>query len=166
MFHVLLDIRFLRVRFKYLAEQYELREQQLGKINEQIQLESQLNEAKLAKTKMESTIEKEILLKEKEAVLLDLMSTKQAIIDMQEREKALKGQLNMYTEKYAEFQSSLKKSNDVFSTYKTEIESVRHFCESHSKHMHLTLDVHSPHTDEQANQIPGEGEQRVAQQIR
>lgn len=50
-------------RFKFLAEQYELREQQLGKINEQIQLEAQLNEAKLAKSKMESTIEKEILLK-------------------------------------------------------------------------------------------------------
>lgn len=101
-----------------------MREQQLGKINEQIQLESQLNEAKLNKTKMEATIEKEILLKEKEAVLVDLMSTKQAIIDMQEREKVLKSQLNLYAEKYAEFQSSLKKSNDVFSTYKTEIEIV------------------------------------------
>lgn len=50
-------------KFKFLAEQYELREQQLGKINEQIHLEAQLNEAKLAKTKMEATIEKEILLK-------------------------------------------------------------------------------------------------------
>lgn len=50
-------------RFKYLAEQYEIREKQLEKINEQINLETQLNEAKLAKAKMEATIEKEILLK-------------------------------------------------------------------------------------------------------
>lgn len=53
----------LLFRFKYLAEQYELREKQLGKINEQIELESKLNEAKIAKAKMEATIEKEILLK-------------------------------------------------------------------------------------------------------
>lgn len=50
-------------RFKHLAEQYEIREKQLEKINEQINLETQLNEAKLAKLKVESTIEKEILLK-------------------------------------------------------------------------------------------------------
>lgn len=50
-------------RFKYLAEQYEMREKQLMKTNEQINLSTQLNEAKLAKVKMESTIEREILLK-------------------------------------------------------------------------------------------------------
>lgn len=32
---------------------------------------------------------------------------------------------NMYTEKYAHFQSSLKKSNDVFETYKIEMSKVR-----------------------------------------
>lgn len=50
-------------RFKFLAEQYELREKQLEKLNEQIKLESQLNDAKLAKIKMEATIEREVLLK-------------------------------------------------------------------------------------------------------
>lgn len=32
---------------------------------------------------------------------------------------------DMYTEKYADFQSSLKKSNDVFETYKNEMSKVR-----------------------------------------
>lgn len=50
-------------KFKFLAEQYELREKQLEKLNEQIKLETQLNEAKLAKVSMEATIEREILLK-------------------------------------------------------------------------------------------------------
>lgn len=50
-------------RFKFLAEQYDVRERQLEKIHEQINLETQLNEAKLAKLKMETTIEREILLK-------------------------------------------------------------------------------------------------------
>lgn len=40
-----------------------MREKQLMKTNEQISLSTQLNEAKLAKIKMESTIEREILLK-------------------------------------------------------------------------------------------------------
>lgn len=111
-------------KFKYLAEQYELREKQLEKLNEQIKLETQLNEAKLAKVQMESTIEKEILLKEKQAALEDVLATKKAIVEMETRERLLKEQLSVYTEKYDQFQNSLQKSNDVFATYKVEIEKM------------------------------------------
>lgn len=111
-------------KFKYLAEQYELREKQLEKLNEQIKLETQLNEAKLAKVQMESTIEKEILLKEKQAALEDVLATKKAIVEMETRERVLKEQLHVYTEKYDQFQDSLAKSNGIFATYKTEIEKM------------------------------------------
>lgn len=111
-------------KFKYLAEQYELREKQLEKLNEQIKLETQLNEAKLTKLKLESTVEKEILLKEKQAALEDLCVMKKTMIEVETREKALKEQLSVYTEKYEQFQTSLQRSNDVFSTYKTELEKM------------------------------------------
>lgn len=111
-------------KFKYLAEQYELREKQLEKLNEQIKLETQLNEAKLAKVQMESTIEKEILLKEKQAALEEMLATKKAIIEMETRERLLKEQLTVYTEKYDQFQNSLQKSNDVFTKYKVELEKM------------------------------------------
>lgn len=111
-------------KFKYLAEQYELREKQLEKMNEQIKLETQLHEAKLAKVQMEATIQKEILLKEKEAALEEILVTKKAIVEMETRERLLKEQLTMYTEKYDQFQMSLQKSNDVFVTYKVEIEKM------------------------------------------
>lgn len=111
-------------KFKYLAEQYELREKQLEKLNEQIKLETQLNEAKLAKVQMESTIEKEILLKEKQAALEEVLATKKSIIEMETRERVLKEQLKIYTEKYDQFQDSLAKSNGIFATYKTEIEKM------------------------------------------
>lgn len=62
--------------------------------------------------------------REKEGALEDLLATKKAIIEMQGREKVLKEQLNLYTEKYQDFQSSLQKSNDIFTTYKSEIEKV------------------------------------------
>lgn len=111
-------------KFKYLAEQYELREKQMEKLNEQIKLETQLNEAKLAKVQMESTIEREILLKEKQAALEEILSTKKTLIEMESREKLLKVQLHEYADKYDEFHNSLQKSNGIFSTYKTELEKM------------------------------------------
>lgn len=49
-------------KFKFILEQYELRDQQMEKMNKQIDLVTQLNEAKLAKAQMEATAEKEALL--------------------------------------------------------------------------------------------------------
>lgn len=66
-----------------------------------------------------------MLHREKEKALQDLMSTQGCIIEMQGREKILKDQLNLYTEKYEDFQNSLQKSSDIFVTYKAEIEKVR-----------------------------------------
>lgn len=111
-------------KFKYLAEQYELREKQLEKLNEQIKLETQLNEAKLAKVQMESTIEREILLKEKQTALEEILSSKKSLCEMETRERLLKEQLHVYTTKYDEFQNSLQKSNDIFTTYKAELEKM------------------------------------------
>lgn len=52
------------------------------------------------------------------------MQCKKMILDIQGREMILKSELNTYTEKYEVFQDSLKKSNDIFVTYKLEIEKV------------------------------------------
>lgn len=44
--------------------------------------------------------------------------------EITEREKDLKEQLNIYTAKYDDFQNSLQKSNDIFATYKVELEKM------------------------------------------
>lgn len=44
--------------------------------------------------------------------------------EITDREKDLKEQLNIYTSKYDDFQNSLQKSNDIFATYKVELEKV------------------------------------------
>lgn len=111
-------------KFKNLAEQYEIREKQLEKLNEQIKIETQLNEAKLAKGQMEATIEKEILLKEKQAALEDVLLAKRALGEMEKREGLLKDQLHIYTTKYDEFQGSLQKSNKIFGSYKIELDKM------------------------------------------
>lgn len=64
--------------------------------------------------------------REKEGALDDLLATKTALVEMQGREKILKGQLSLYTEKYEDFQNSLQKSNDIFSSYKSEIDKVKY----------------------------------------
>lgn len=53
-----------------------------------------------------------------------LLSTQQMLKEISEREKDLKEQLNIYTAKYDDFQNSLQKSNDIFATYKVELEKV------------------------------------------
>lgn len=111
-------------KLKHLAEQYETKEHQIDKINEQVNIEQQLHEAKLAKAQMEAALEKEILLREKQAALDDLLSCKKIIKELSEKEVLLKEQLHIYTEKYDDFQSSLAKSNTIFTTYKAEIEKV------------------------------------------
>ncbi|XP_023300902.2 alpha-taxilin [Lucilia cuprina] len=111
-------------KLKFLAEQYQAREQQLEKLNEQVQLESQLHQAKLSKVQVESAMEKEILIKEKQIALEKLMNTQKMLKEITEREKELKEQLNIYTAKYDDFQNSLQKSNDIFATYKVELEKM------------------------------------------
>lgn len=49
-------------KFKFILEQYELREQQMEKINKQMELVQQLSDAKIAKCEMEALAEREQLL--------------------------------------------------------------------------------------------------------
>lgn len=42
-------------------------------------------------------------------------------------EEQLKAQLKVYTEKYEEFQNTLSKSNEVFGSFKTEMDKVRFY---------------------------------------
>ncbi|EDW84948.1 uncharacterized protein Dwil_GK12861 [Drosophila willistoni] len=111
-------------KLKLLAEQYQTREQHLEKLNEQVHLESQLHQAKLSKAQVEAAMEKEILTKENQIGLEKLLQAQRAIKALTEREQQLKEQLNIYTAKYDDFQQSLQKSNEVFGSYKVELEKM------------------------------------------
>lgn len=45
-------------------------------------------------------------------------------LDHEKTEEALRAQINVYFEKYDEFQNVLTKSNQVYSGFKTEMEKV------------------------------------------
>ncbi|XP_002017414.2 alpha-taxilin [Drosophila persimilis] len=111
-------------KLKLLAEQYQTREQHLEKLNEQVLLESQLNQARLSKAQVEAAMEKEILKKENQIGLEKLLQAQRSIKDLTDREHQLKEQLNIYMTKYDDFQQSLTKSNEVFGSYKIELEKM------------------------------------------
>lgn len=111
-------------KFKSVCEQYELREQQVEKISKQLQLESQLADARLAKAKLEMTAEKEILLKEKHQLLGELAESRTKIKDLEETEINLRSQISLYTSKYDDFQHALSRSNEIFEGFKGEMEKM------------------------------------------
>ncbi|XP_065087305.1 alpha-taxilin [Ochlerotatus camptorhynchus] len=111
-------------KFKFILEQYELRDQQMDKMNKQMDLVTQLNEAKLAKANMETAAEKEKFLAEKEIIITELTKVRKQLKDLQMVEVHLREQVNMYSDKYGEFQDSLKKSQNIFVGYKGDMEKM------------------------------------------
>ncbi|XP_046398645.1 alpha-taxilin [Ischnura elegans] len=111
-------------RFGKLLEQYEIREQQVEKLVEQIHIETELGEARIAKAKMEMASEKEAMLREKQTLLLELEACKGEIRSLQENDIKLRGQLNLYTEKYDEFKTALTRSSEIFNSFKGEMEKM------------------------------------------
>ncbi|XP_071448941.1 beta-taxilin-like isoform X2 [Hetaerina americana] len=111
-------------RFGKLVEQYEIREQQVEKLVEQIHIETELGEARIAKARMEMASERETMLREKQALLLELEECRGEIRGLQENDLRLRGQLNLYTDKYDEFKTALTRSSEVFNGFKGEMEKM------------------------------------------
>ncbi|XP_062510577.1 alpha-taxilin-like isoform X2 [Corticium candelabrum] len=114
----------LATKLKSLVEQYELRETHYEKLKRQHQLEVQIAEAKLAQHLAAAGEERETNLKEKHALLADAVHHQKRCEQLAQQEIELRGQLSLYTEKFEEFQKTLTKSNDVFGTFKKEMDKM------------------------------------------
>ncbi|KAK3932879.1 Alpha-taxilin [Frankliniella fusca] len=112
----------MTTKFKSVCEQYELRVQQVEKISKQMQLEAQLADAKLAKSQLEAKAEKEHLLRDKQELLMELAQYQVRAREQQETELRLREQVELYSNKYDEFQTALSRSNEVFGGFKEEME--------------------------------------------
>lgn len=111
-------------KFKAVYEQVEQKEQQLLKVHQQMKLDLQVADAKLAKVKMEATAEKETLLKEKQQLLLKMTEYQTQIRELQTNEVGLRSEINMYTDKYDEFQNALNRSNKIYGEFNVEMEKM------------------------------------------
>ncbi|XP_064627866.1 alpha-taxilin-like isoform X2 [Lineus longissimus] len=68
--------------------------------------------------------EKEKDCKEKQLLFLELEQSQKKVELLEMTEQQLRTQLALYTDKYEDFQSTLQKSNDVFNTFKGEMEKM------------------------------------------
>ncbi|XP_074276361.1 uncharacterized protein LOC141600083 [Silene latifolia] len=103
----------LRVKLKQLAEQYTLSQQQYAQ-----ELKQKTLELKIAELKIQQNEEKVAHEQAQMKVYADKIS------QLLETEKNLRLQLSADGEKFQQFQDALLKSNEVFETFKLEIEKM------------------------------------------
>ncbi|GLT66850.1 hypothetical protein SLA2020_391940 [Shorea laevis] len=103
----------LRIKVKQLADQYVLSEQQHAQMLKQKTLELQLADLKI-KQHAEKLIQEQSQMKIYAEQVSQLLAT----------EKNLRLQLTADGEKFQQFQDALLKSNEVFETFKQEIEKM------------------------------------------
>ncbi|KAK9684017.1 hypothetical protein RND81_10G180800 [Saponaria officinalis] len=103
----------LRVKLKQLGEQYSLSQQQYAQ-----ELKQKTLELKIAELKIQQNEEKVA----HEQAQMKIYAEK--ISQLLETEKSLRLQLSADGEKFQQFQDALLKSNEVFETFKQEIEKM------------------------------------------
>lgn len=111
-------------KLKDLIEQYETREAHIEKLLKHKDLEMQLANAKLQQSELKLTEQVERNKKERAVYDVETIElTKRCEIHI-ENENQLRKQLQVYTTKYEEFQSTLTKSNEVFESFRTEMDKM------------------------------------------
>ncbi|XP_061616500.1 alpha-taxilin [Phyllopteryx taeniolatus] len=114
----------LAEKLKKLHEQYKLREEHIDKVVKHKDLQQQLVNTKLHQAQELLNESEERHNTEKHFLLQEALESQRMCELMKQQEGHLKQQLSLYTEKFEEFQTTLSKSNEVFATFKQEMEKM------------------------------------------
>ncbi|XP_043075817.1 alpha-taxilin isoform X2 [Puntigrus tetrazona] len=114
----------LASKLKTIIEQYERREQSLEKIFKHRDLQQKLSDAKLEEANMLLNQAEEKHKREKEYLLKEAIEKTKKCYAMREQELQMKKQLVLYSQKFDEFQNTLAKSNEIYITFKQEMEKM------------------------------------------
>lgn len=114
----------LAQKLKTLMDHYEKWEKNIEKIIQQKDLETQLTKAKLAKSNFILNQEKEQFLNEKQQLVTMISGLQKRSNELLTNELHLRAELGVYTSRYEEFQSVLTKSNDMFNSFKKDMEKM------------------------------------------
>ncbi|KAM8791901.1 beta-taxilin [Rhynchonycteris naso] len=112
----------LAEKLKSIIDQYELREEHLDKIFKHRELQQKLVDAKLEQAQEMMKDAEERHTREKEYLLSQAAEWKLQAKVLKEQETVLQAQLTLYAGRFEEFQSTLTKSNEVFATFKQEMD--------------------------------------------
>uniref|UniRef100_A0A673LD68 Beta-taxilin-like n=1 Tax=Sinocyclocheilus rhinocerous TaxID=307959 RepID=A0A673LD68_9TELE len=114
----------LASKLKTIIEQYERREQSLEKIFKHRDLQQKLSDAKLEEANMLLSQAEEKHKREKEYLLKEAIEKTKKCYAMREQELQMKKQIVLYSQKFDEFQNTLAKSNEIYITFKQEMEKM------------------------------------------
>uniref|UniRef100_A0A8C2J8F3 Taxilin beta a n=1 Tax=Cyprinus carpio TaxID=7962 RepID=A0A8C2J8F3_CYPCA len=114
----------LASKLKTIIEQYERREQTLEKIFKHRDLQQKLSDAKLEEANMLLSQAEEKHNREKEYLLKEAIEKTKKCYAMKEQELQMKKQLVLYSQKFDEFQNTLAKSNEIYITFKQEMDKM------------------------------------------
>ncbi|KAJ3593394.1 hypothetical protein NHX12_005729 [Muraenolepis orangiensis] len=111
-------------KLKRLIEQYELIEEHMDKVFKHKEQQQKLMDAKLQKiTDLTREVEEKHQ-RERDFLLKDATESRHKCELMKEQDLQLKQQLSLYMDKFEEFQCTLAKSNEVFTTFRLEMEKM------------------------------------------
>ncbi|KAM5181751.1 gamma-taxilin [Mantella aurantiaca] len=111
-------------KLKKLIEQYALREEHIDKVFKHKELQQQLIDAKLQQTAQLMKEAEERHQREREFLLNEATETRQKFEELKQQETQLKQQLSLYMDKFEEFQTTMAKSNELFTTFRQEMEKM------------------------------------------
>ncbi|XP_078505499.1 beta-taxilin [Lissotriton helveticus] len=114
----------LAEKLKNIVEQCEGREEHLDKVFKHRDLQQKLVDARVEQAQHIMKEAEERHTREKDYLLNQAAEWKIQAQMMKEQETLLKAQITLYSEKFEEFQGSLAKSNEVFSTFKQEMDKM------------------------------------------
>ncbi|NXU75933.1 TXLNG protein, partial [Oreotrochilus melanogaster] len=109
-------------KLKKLIEQYALREEHIDKVFKHKELQQQLVDAKLQQTTQLIKEAEEKHQREREFV--KATESRHKCEQMKQQEAQLKQQLSLYMDKFEEFQTTMAKSNELFTTFRQEMEKM------------------------------------------
>ncbi|XP_026146498.1 beta-taxilin isoform X2 [Carassius auratus] len=114
----------LASKLKTIIEQYERREESLEKIFKHRDLQQKLSDAKLEESNMLLSQAEEKHKREKEYLLTQAAEWKLQAKELKEQHTVMQAQLVLYSQKFDEFQNTLAKSNEIYITFKQEMEKM------------------------------------------
>ncbi|XP_029072638.1 gamma-taxilin-like isoform X1 [Monodon monoceros] len=111
-------------KLKKLIEQYALREEHIDKVFKHKELQQQLVDAKLQQTTQLIKEADDKHQREREMLLKEATESRHKFEEMKQQEVQLKQQLSVYMDKFEEFQTTMAKSNELFTTFRQEMEKM------------------------------------------
>ncbi|KAB0354188.1 hypothetical protein FD755_023113 [Muntiacus reevesi] len=111
-------------KLQKLFEQYALREEHVGQVFKHKELQQHLVDAKLQQTTQLIKEADEKHQREREFLLKEATESRHKYEEMKQQEVQLKQQLSLYMDKFEEFQTTMEKSNELFTTFRQEMEKM------------------------------------------